>query len=252
MAKYTPMMSYFECSKKWNKIHKYLFLISLVTSICLSLLSHEIYVDYISIFAIVLLLAIERISKNYKSRAEWERRKDFIDNSLGSKYVHNSSEDYYDNGEYACGLKKMALNLFENTFFSVEISKKMHGINLVTNLFLFSIILIFAISGVLNEVFALAVLQLFLSKYFLLNIIDNYRFRNITGDIFDDMKEVNNELSRNLKLEDSEIKLLKGIIEYEALIAETNIQLNDNIFNKFNGSLTNEWEEVKEKYGGKK
>lgn len=54
-----------------------------------------------------------------------KRRKGFIDNSLGSKYLERHVEGYYTNDTLDIGPYKMLVNCAENCFFTLNIAKGM-------------------------------------------------------------------------------------------------------------------------------
>lgn len=56
-----------------------------------------------------------------------KRRDDFLDNSIGSNLSLRQSVAYYDNDEVTQGLYKVAVNLFENCFFTHSLTKKTHS-----------------------------------------------------------------------------------------------------------------------------
>ena len=248
MAKYSPQTNYFETSQKISKIYDILYWIIFVLSILITVFKINGIIDYIGVLSIVLLAILEGVAQDFKLRAEKVRRKDFIDNSFGTSFVHDSSDEYYDNDEIEFGMKKTVVNLFENSFFSFNVSNAMFKKCLPINLVLFIGIILLSVYGFSRNQFAIPILQLFLSRYFLLDIINTYRFRNQVENIFDELKVICNEFCKDRKLSASEIKFLKTIIEYEVLIAESNIRLDSKIFNQMNQQLTNEWKNMKGKY----
>ena len=54
-----------------------------------------------------------------------KRRKGFIDNSLGSKFLEKKVEGYYTNDNLNYGPYKMLINCSENCFFTLNIAKGM-------------------------------------------------------------------------------------------------------------------------------
>jgi len=248
MAKYSPQTNYFKTSKKLTRIYNYIFWIIFLLSIILSLQNEAFWVNCLSISLIILLSIFELVSKHFKSRADKIRRMDFIDNSLGTKLVHDSSDEYYDNDELELGLKKITINLFENSFFSMKISEKMKKKLFCRNILLTIIIIGFAIYGFSNSVIALPILQLYLSQYFILNMIKlNSFYRNVEAT-FNDLKSITENLEYNRKLTKNEFMLIKVLVDYEVNIAESNLLLDTKIFNEMNSSLTEEWQEIKYKY----
>ena len=248
MAKYSPQTNYFEISQKLSDFYNGVYWAIFISSIIATVFKLDAIIDYLGVGAIVLLAVLESISQDFKLRAEKVRRKDFIDNSFGTKFVHDSSEEYYDNDEIDYGMKKMIANLFENSYFSFNVSKEMFRRCLPMNLLFFIGIIVLSIFGFSRNQFAIPILQLFLSKYFLLNILNTYRFRNEVENIFEELKGLCSDLYKNSKLDSSEIRFIKILIDYEVLIAETNIRLDTKVFNRMNQKLTSEWDALKKKY----
>lgn len=248
MAKYSPQTNYFETSKKLSKVYHISYWTVFALSIIVTVFKVNGIIDYLGVISIVFLATLEGVSQDFKLRAEKVRRKDFLDNSFGTRLVHDSSDEYYDNDEIDYGMKKIVANLFENSFFSFNVSKSMFKKCLPMNLtFLVGIILL-SVYGFSRNQFAIPILQLFLSRYFLFDIVNTYRFRNEVEKAFDDLKYISNHFCNNIKLSDDEVKFIKILIDYEVLIAETNIRLDSKIFNQMNQKLTAEWNTLKKKY----
>jgi len=66
--------------------------------------------------------------------------------------------------------------------------------------------------------------------------------------VFDELKGLSIDISKNTKLNSSEVRVIKILIDYEALIAETNIRLDTKLFSQINQKLTSEWKTLKKKY----
>lgn len=117
-------------------------------SIILSLLDHyssvEIFNDiytilnYIYFLLIVSYYILDIYTETflYPATAR-KRRKGFIDNSLGSKFLNKNVEGYYTNDNLKYGPYKMLVNCCENCFFTLNIAKGMVTQILVKNILLF-------------------------------------------------------------------------------------------------------------------
>ena len=248
MAKYSPQTNYFETSKNLFIIYDFAYWTIFASSIIATIFNINAIIDYLGVIAIIFLAVLEGISRDFKIRAEKVRRKDFIDNSFGTRLIHDSSDEYYDNDEIDYGMKKATCNLFENAFFSFNVSKAMFRKCLPINLIFLVGIVILSVYGFSRNQFAIPILQLFLSRYFLFNILNAYRFRNEIEYVFDELKGLSIDISKNTKLNSSEVRVIKILIDYEALIAETNIRLDTKLFSQINQKLTSEWKTLKKKY----
>ncbi len=254
MAKYSPQTNYFETSQKLSKAYTISYLIIFILSIIATIFELSDISEYIGIIAIIFLFVLEAISQDFKLRAERVRRKDFIDNSFGTSFVHDSSQEYYDNDELEVGMKKAMINLFENSFFSFNVSKEMLRKSIAINLLFMLGIIFMAIYGFSRYQIAIPILQLFLSRYFLLKILKTYNFMNRVEDSFNSLKQITANTENNRILDKNEIKFLTVLVDYEVLIAESNISLDSKVFERLNDKLTEEWEQIKDKYlkGGNK
>jgi len=248
MAKYSPQANYFDTSQKLTYAYTLSYWIIFVLSIVASAFDVGLLIDYLGVLSMVFLATLEGISQDFKLRAEKVRRKDFMDNSFRTKYIHDSSVEYYDNDDIDYGIQKSLANLFENIFYSYNVSKAMYRRYLPLNLLFLIGIIILSVYGLSHYQFAIPILQIFLSRYFLLNILNVYRFNNKVENIFDELKNLSSDFGNNRKLEKSEIEFIKTLIDYEVLIAESNVRLSTKVFNELNPQLTKEWAALKEKY----
>lgn len=248
VANYSPQTNYFNTSQKWNKAYNISYWLILVLSIAATFLHLNMWIECVSIFAIIYLNIISYISENYKLKAEKIRRADFIDNSFGTKFVHDSSDAYYDNDELDFGTRKSMTNLFENSYFSYNVSKEMIRKKSVNNFIFTVIILGLAIYGFSRSNISLPLLQVYLSRYFILEYLKLNSFHQRAESCFDDLKRISVNMTENRKLTASEIQFIKTLIDYEAGIAESNIVMDSKIFNEMNAQLTIEWEKMKIKY----
>lgn len=248
MANYSPQTNYFETSMKLNKAYHISYWLVFVLSIIATVFNMNSWVEYISVFSIIYLSILSSVADNYKLKAEKIRRTDFIDNSFGTKFVHDSSDAYYDNDEVEVGIKKCMANLFENAYFSYNVSKEMVRKKTLKNLLFTLIILGLAIYGFSRSNISLPLLQLYLSRYFILDFIRINSFHQRAESCFDELKKISEDIKENRNLTTAEIVFFKILVDYEAGIAESNVVLDSKIFKKLNPSLTSEWEALKSKY----
>lgn len=246
----TPHKNYFDIASKYRILYKGLFWLSVVLSIVFTKFKIEDAVNWISIFSLVSLLSIDRIIRHYAFKAEETRRMDFFDNSFGTHYSHISSSEYYDTDEILNGPYKMIANTFESSLFTMEISSRMKNSAMLRNLLFFFVIVGFAIYGFSRVSIAIPLLQLFLSKDFVVELLDLHFYNNRVENIFNDLKKlfdrglVNNQESVNKNLSE----IIRIYMEYETNISDMKIQLSSKVYNSMNQDLTKEWERMKEKY----
>lgn len=250
MARYSPHTNYFNYYTKFSVFYKYLFFTALIVSTMLTFIDLAQWSNVLSIFALILLQVLELVTENYKSKAETTRRLDFIDNSLGSMFIHDPSEEYFDNEEIEYGFEKMYYNLMENSYFSFSLTTIMIEKSIYVNLIFIITIISFSIYGFSNSQFALPILQLYLSKYFVLDLINTRKFNSVVEDTFNDLKELEPPKQNvgKVVLEKELVKLIKLLITYETAISETNIKVSSKLFITENERLTREWLSIKERY----
>jgi hypothetical protein len=255
MAKYAPQKKTFDLVKRLNKFNKINIWIVFVLSI-LPLVINEIkscdpsmtlnIVTYIQVTNVLLLVGgfiISAIKDYYLfPKAEFERRKDLIDNSFDTKYTLKSSEEYFTNSEISAGVYKLGVNLFQNLLFTVTVSKKMRPKAILKSVLF--IILFFLISfwGVKDVPIALPFLQLLFSAFVLGDLIKLLLYISKNEKTLDDVQNVfaNNQVT--------DAAIYKCVLDYETNLAWGSLLLNDGIFNEINDETEEEWKVIKNKY----
>ncbi|BDU50897.1 hypothetical protein [Haliovirga abyssi] len=247
MAKSSPQTNFFMKSLYLDRWYNKIFILIIFLSIIFIFLKLDILVNILSILFIIVLGVLKYLIDFYREKGEIIRRRDFIDNSFGSKLHYENSEGYYDNEEIEEGLYKTIVNLFENTFFSKEISEKMKQKVLYNSIIPGIIIIGFSVLGFANSQIALPILQLFLSKIFIMKTINVWNYNKNTEDIFNRIIMLFNEL----KIEEIgkyEPQILNLWIEYECSISNYKLFLDSKIYNELNPILIEKWNIMKEKY----
>lgn len=249
MAKFTPQEELF---KKLNFIEKWktgCFIVSIIGTIILPILKNSNILNVIfSVFFLIILSSLDVWSESCRNNAEKTRRCDLFDNSFGTKYNTNYSIEYYSNDDISLGIYKTLVNIFQNCFWSFEISKKMKESELIKTILFSIIIIIFAIIGFSNNVFSIPMLQLFLSKEILIKYINIYIYNKELEIIFEDLKKL---FSDKLLKENPEQKIgemIYIITKYECNISNYKLDLNSKIFEKENDILEKKWIEIKKRY----
>lgn len=250
MALFSPQTDYFKVAANLKKAASISFFIIFSLSLLFTFFNSNTLINTLSILALILIFLFDIFIEYYREKGELNRRKDFIDNSFGTKLSINSSILYYDNEEICDGLYKALVNVFENSFFSLKITNKMKNQALCKNIIMLVLVVICAFYGFSNSSLALPILQLFLSKYFIEDILTLFKYNSKVEYIFQDIVRLfSNGLSkRTLTTNLTQATVIHILIEYEANIANSKLFLDTKIFNKLNSSLTNEWIKIKEKY----
>ena len=174
-----------------------------------------------------------------------KRRKGFIDNSLGSKFLEKKVEGYYTNDNLNYGPYKMLINCSENCFFTLNIAKGMVPRIVIKNA-LFSIgFLVIAYCGIKDNLVAIPILQILLSTLFITELIHHLNFIAKLEQLFERFKETfTKKMDANQTLQEAVLLFL----DYETTLAYNKAPLSDSVYEKLNEKLSKEWEEIKTRY----
>ena len=246
----SPQKNYYEIESKYKKIYNIIFYLTLIFTIVFTFFNQNHFINLVSIFSLVCLVVLDYVIRHYSALAEDVRRQDFFDNSFGTNYSHVSSQKYYDTDEIDNGLYKMITNTFESALFSVEISKQMKDRAIVKNLLFFIGIIGLSFYGFSRTSYAISILQLFLSKDFIVELVDIVVYHSRVSRIFNDIKNLfdNQLINSNDSIDRNTPQIIKLYMEYETNISDMRVSLDSNIYRKLNAPLTVKWEEMKLKY----
>lgn len=199
--------------------------------------------NYISIIGYgVLYIAVEIIMQPITAS---ERRKGFIDNSLGTKLLSKPVTEYYDNDSIKNGAYKMMVNCYENCYFTYNIVKEMLLCTILKNVVLFLILLLFAYYGIHENTLAIPVLQLFLSSLFLIELVYHITFYFKLKDLCEQFSHIFSDKNTATKTLQSAVYMT---LEYETALAYNKSPNSDKVYNRLNEKLTQEWEDIKSRY----
>lgn len=172
-------------------------------------------------------------------QSEIKRRKDFIDNSLGTKLSEKNSIGYYSNESNSTGIVKLGLNCFENSLFtSTIVSQMLFPMWRRTVLVLvgFLCLALFTDNRTLTTV-----LQLALPLTIIQQSVKLYIFRNSIKRIYEDFYTIFSSTSgihqQNL--------IISNVINYESTLAWGSILVSTKIYNEVNPKLSLVWEDIK-------
>lgn len=250
MATKSPQTNYFEIGKKYRTTYKLIFYISFVFTLIFKYVESNFAVSVVAIVSLIALIVIERARDYYIDLAEETRRRDFIDRSFGTKYCHVSSEGYYDTDELESGMYKMISNVFENSLFSSEISKKMLNKNMAINVIMLVVLLASILTSTVKIDYAVLLLQVFIGKDFVLGMIDLKKYNESTTETFNDIKKIFDENLENTpeSISKNTPEILRIYLKYETNITDKKLLLDSKIYGAMNDPLSNEWEKMKKKY----
>lgn len=174
-----------------------------------------------------------------------KRRKGFLDNSVGSKYLQKPVTGYYSNDEIELGSKKIIVNCCENCFFTYNIAKEMLLGIIIKNVLLSITFIIVAYFGFRNNIVALPILQILLSSLFLTELIHHVNFIVKLKTLLEKFWNEFSEKHEEMKTFQNAILFL---LDYETTLAYNKAPLSNDIYNKLRVELTKEWEQIKKRY----
>lgn len=175
-------------------------------------------------------------------RAEKARRKNNIENGLGTRLSEFETEEYYNN-QVNPSIEKYALNSLESNYFSKNIAGKMILESCIKSVFAI-IVLIIACRFVQDSELLLIVAQTALSSYVLLDMVMLIFYKVRLDNLFDEGYAI--MISQRIKGKEKNASLLAYSVEYEAIKAHYKIRLDEKLFKNENKRLSAEWERILE------
>lgn len=243
---------------KWRKFRSILFIITMFCPIIFvifeifSIFEIPNYLQIIYIISLFLYYVVNIYTEIFLSPdVEWKRREGLIDNSFGSNLLEKNVKGYYSNDKISYGIYKMAINYWENCFFSLNISKEKTNKIIIKNLILLVIVVLFAYYGFKNNKLGVQISQLLLSPLFLLELAYHLKFRSNLQKVHDEFKHLFSKIKDENIVKDEKIKgeMLLICINYEVSLAyNKSSSIDSKIYEKLNEKLTKEWEEIKKRY----
>ena len=217
---------------------------SFVASALVKTISNILNFLYFLIIIAYYILDIYTETFLYPATAR-KRRKGFIDNSLGSKFLEKDVEGYYNNDNLDYGPYKMLINCGENCFFTLNIAKGMVPRIVIKNS-LFSIgFLAIAYYGIKNNLVFIPILQILLSTLFITELIHHINFIAKLEQLFERLKDTFTPKADKSQIFQEAVLLF---LDYETTLAYNKAPLSDSVYDKLHEKLSNEWDEIKKRY----
>jgi hypothetical protein len=206
-------------------------------------------VNILNIIGISLFFIIELVNDYVLiPQADCKRRDDFLDNSFGSTFSTKSSIEYYDNEEVNIGLYKVAVNLFENCFFSYSLLKSTTLRKIIIPSTILLLMSIFSYYGFKNVPIALSVLQALFSANILGSLVKHLILLAKLSTIQDSWIVLFQHADLKTNIDEYNHHVCRYWLMYEALHSRYNMSIPERAFKKLNPLLTAEWKEIKQKY----
>lgn len=250
-----PFRKTFSNAKKCEQLAEYsLYAATLFTlgiAIFKYITDHEsnavIILNGLVIFSILIYHILIVVENYLFFEASRQKRADLIDNSFHTQLAEDNSEQYYSNDNLGSGLYKLAVNSFENTFFTYNISKEMLLPVWLKNALFGFFILVLSIYGY-NQILIL-VLQVSLPMILLIRALKLTFFVQKVSDLNERFRSLFNDLKSKNKYSEKTPEILISVIDYESTLSWGNVLLDDNLYEKLNPELTEKWEQMKNRYG---
>lgn len=228
---------------KLLKVSAFLAVITLLVDITKVFPNYNEFIQLVlNSFTCLLAIAyfITDIAFNYFFQsAEIKRRKDFIDNSLGTHLSEQNSIGYFSNESKQTGIFKLGLNCFENSLFTKTVSSKMFNPLLVK---LLIVVLGFVALALFTDNKTLTtVLQLSLPLTIIQQAVKLYFFKNKIESIYNQFYTIFSSTTGSQQ----ENLIINNVINYESTLAWGSILLDSKIFDEVNPELSILWEDIK-------
>lgn len=254
MTQYIPYKGSFEQSKSFSKYAELTLWLSTIILIMTFGIKHynSSYSQFseiasnINCFFIVAYAILTFISDYIFYNASLQRREDFIDNSFGTSIAEDRSSGYYTNDEITAGIYKMAVNGFENSLFTYNITNKMTSALWSKNIIFSILILTFAIFGY-NNAFILLI-ELTLPILLLQQAIKHTLFVYRIKRVFENYRRMFNNLKNESNPKFKRPEIILNILDYETTITYGAILLDSKIYKKLNPELSSKWDLMKLEY----
>lgn len=250
MGENIPYQNSYQTLKLCRKIGFWGLILISILSIALPILRqyefafYDVF-DFINIALIIGYFILTTVTEVFiYPNTSIKRRMGFIDDSIGSKLLDKPLSGYFSNDSIKPGSYKLAVNCYENCFFSYNIAKAMTLQIVIKNSIFFLFFLGCAYFGFQGNVVATPVIQIFISTLFLNELIHHLNFRSKLKKILDSFQQLFLH-----KLEPNDLGTpIFFMLDYETILAFNKSPLSDKKYKELDPQLSKEWEELKKRY----
>jgi hypothetical protein len=200
----------------------------------------------ISSFFIVIYLVLEVLVNDFFYNSGKKKRLDLIDHAFETHFTGEKSSGYFNSGNTPKGVYKLAVQSFENSLFTSEISKRMLLKSWGITSIIFIVFIFSAFIGsqlLVNSLVQFAATGILIQQSIKLQLFSN-RMNLVLNDfkqLFSDMRNLDDKSSK-------EGEMVKNILNYETTHSWGSILADSKIFNQLNPSLSATWEDMKRSY----
>ena len=173
-----------------------------------------------------------------------KRRQGLIDNSFGSKLLDKPLDGYFSNDNIPFGAYKLAVNCFENCFFTYNISRTQTLRIVIKNTVCLIVFLLCAYFGFQKNVIAVPLIQFLTSSIFLKELIYQLNFTSKLRNLYErfllffSQKEKQQDIAHSIFL----------MLDYETILAYNKSPLSDKEWKRLEKPLSQQWEDIKNRY----
>lgn len=242
MSRRDDVMELYKPSGILGKIEKILFSIDIIAAL-VSLASNQV-ISSIAVTIQIVVALLYFISNTIDDGCFWyeaekQRRKNGIQNGLGTRLSEYETEGYYNN-DLPPSLEKYGMNILESNYFSKIISGKMM---IKTGLCAIAAVvaLIIACIFMKNVNILLIIAQTAFSSYVLVDFAMLVLYKIRMEDVYNDAYNI---LILGNQTRNHQAWLVSYIVEYEAIKAHYKVRLDEKIFNKVNADLSVKWQNI--------
>jgi hypothetical protein len=251
MTRIVPHQQIFNRAKMFDKWAKFFIYVSSAISIALIFL-HPPYDKLIMVLNafncvfIAIVVLFDQLYNYIFFEAGKAKRLDFIDNSFGTDFSGAKSQGYFTNEDLGAGIYKMAVNCFENSYFSSQISGKMiksawAKAILILLIFVFNAAL--GEKGIVNLLFQLSLPILLFQQAIKITL-----FYIRVNTAYESFLRLFNDFKQSGSIQNKDPEILKIVLDYQTTLTWGAVPLSDRIFNKNNAHLSRKWNELKANY----
>lgn len=251
MTRIVPHEQIFTRAKMFTKGSDVFIYLSSAVSVALIFLNPPydkliLVLNAVNCVLIVIAVFFDQVYNYIFFEAGKAKRLDFIDNSFNTDFSGAKSQGYFSNENISTGFYKMAVNCFENSFFSSQVSSRMIAWSWVKVVL---IVLIFVFNaamgekGVVNLLFQLSLPILLLQQAIRITL-----FYTRINAIYQSFLRLFNDFKQNGINKNEDPEILKIVLDYQTTLSWGAIPLSDKIFKKNNAQLSRKWNELKANY----
>lgn len=251
MTRIVPHDQTFTRGKMFDKYGALLIYVSSIISIALIAIPKlqaemNLFLNAINCVLIFMIVVFDLIYNYIFFEAGKTKRLDFLDNSFGVDFLGSKSKGYFSNENLSIGMYKMAVNCFENSFFSYQVCGKM-----IAGAWLKAAVVmaLFVFTAAMGDYLLINLLfQLTLPIILIQQAIKITLFYTRINTVHEGFRQLFNDFKQQATNQGKDPEILKLVLDYQTTLSWGGIPLSDKIFNANNAAWSTKWEEVKRIY----